>query len=154
MSNFVSKFCDIQLVREIIKLARDMEARQIGGNGSGRKGVEGSDHVEIKENEEVLKKIIATHPLYEVLIQSHISCLKVGLIEAGEFDATSDAWKKLVNSKSKATPSPNTSELDHFMEAYCMALSKLQEAIEEPTKETNAFIRATYLQLKELNELN
>jgi len=39
----------------------------------------------------------------------------VGLIEAGEFDATSDAWKKLVNSKSKATPSPNTSELDHFM---------------------------------------
>ena len=73
----MSKFCDIQLVREIIKLARDMEARQIGGNGSGRKGVEGSDHVEIKENEEVLKKIIATHPLYEVLIQSHISCLKV-----------------------------------------------------------------------------
>jgi len=53
-----------------------MEARQIGENGSGRKGVEESD-VEIKENEEVLKKIIASHPLYEVLIQSHINCLKV-----------------------------------------------------------------------------
>ncbi|RDX98321.1 Homeobox protein knotted-1-like 1, partial [Mucuna pruriens] len=132
----------------------EMEARQIGENGGRKKGLEGSgiDIVE-KQNEEVLKKIIATHPLYGVLIQSHINCLKVGLSEAGEFDATSDAWKKLVDSKSKATPSPNTSELDHFMEAYCMALSKLKEAIEEPTKETNAFIRATYVELKELNEL-
>ncbi|CAJ1932710.1 unnamed protein product [Sphenostylis stenocarpa] len=123
----------------------------------GEKGVAGGseDIAGGKENEQVLKKIIATHPLYEVLIQSHINCLKVGLSEGGEFDATSDdAWKKLVNSKSKATPSPNTSELDHFMEAYCMALSKLKEAIEEPTKETNAFIRATYLQLKQLDELN
>ena len=35
-----------------------------------------------------------------------------------------------------------------------MALSKLKEAIEEPTKETKAFINATYNQLKELNEQN
>jgi len=40
----------------------------------------------------------------------------VGLSEAEEFDVTSDdALKKLVNSKSKAAPSPTTSELDHFM---------------------------------------
>ena len=51
-----------------------MEARQIGENGSGRKGVEESD-VEIKQSEEVLKKIIASHPLYEVLIQSHINSI-------------------------------------------------------------------------------
>ncbi|WVZ09918.1 hypothetical protein V8G54_014448 [Vigna mungo] len=108
--------------------------------------------VEGTENEEVLlKNIIATHPLYEVLIQSHINCLKVGLSEAEVFD--DDALKKLVNSKSKATPGANTSELDHFMEAYCMALSKLKEAIEEPTKETNAFIRATYHELKQLEEV-
>ncbi|KAK7407703.1 hypothetical protein VNO78_09723 [Psophocarpus tetragonolobus] len=127
-------------------LAREMEATQTGG----KKGVQGS--VVEKENEDVLKKIISTHPLYEVLIQTHINCLKVGFAGTEEFDATSDAWKKLINSKSKATPCPNTSELDHFMEAYCMALRKLKEAIEEPTKETNAFIRATYLQLSELND--
>ncbi|XP_029130137.1 homeobox protein knotted-1-like 7 [Cajanus cajan] len=126
-----------------------MEATQIREENGGRKGVQGGDAQ--KENEDILKKIIASHPLYEVLIESHINCLKVGLNGGGEVDATTAAWKKLVDSKSKATSSPNTSELDHFMEAYCMALRKLKEAIEEPTKETNAFIRATYLQLKELN---
>ncbi|XP_047160021.1 homeobox protein knotted-1-like 7 [Vigna umbellata] len=134
--------------------------------------VEGSENIAAgKENEELLKKIIATHPLYEVLIQSHINCLKkktqaiaksfhfsitvvtymVGLSEAEVFD--DDELKKLMNSKSKLAPGANTSELDHFMEAYCMALSKLKEAIEEPTKETNAFIRATYHELKQLEEV-
>ncbi|XP_004498724.1 homeobox protein knotted-1-like 6 [Cicer arietinum] len=122
-----------------------------------KKEVEGSD--EVKENnqnesEEDLKNIIARHPLFEVLIESHMKCLEVGYEEAGEFDITSDAWKKLVNTNSKATTSPNTSELDHFMEAYCMALSKLKEAIEEPTKEAKAFINATYIQLKELGDAN
>ncbi|KAL2347803.1 hypothetical protein Fmac_001803 [Flemingia macrophylla] len=129
-----------------------MEARKFDEENEGRKGVDGSGAQ--KDNEEVLKKIIASHPLYEVLIESHINCLKVGLSGGGELDATSAAWNKLVDSKSKATSGSNTSELDHFMEAYCMALRKLKEAIEEPTKETNAFIRATYLQLKELNELS
>ncbi|XP_027915053.1 uncharacterized protein LOC114174411 [Vigna unguiculata] len=88
-----------------------MEATHVREKGL----VEGSEHIAGgKQNEEVLKNIIATHPLYEVLIQSHINCLK---------------------------------------EAYCMALSKLKEAIEEPTKETNAFIRATYHELKQLEEV-
>jgi len=40
----------------------------------------------------------------------------VGLSEGEEFDATSgEALKKVVNSKSKAAPTTNTSELDHFM---------------------------------------
>lgn len=52
-----------------------MEANKIGENG-GRREIEGSDAK--KENEEVdLKNIIASHPLYEVLIDSHIKCLKV-----------------------------------------------------------------------------
>ncbi|QCD89454.1 KNOX2 protein [Vigna unguiculata] len=128
--------------------ATEMEATHVREKGL----VEGSEHIAGgKQNEEVLKNIIATHPLYEVLIQSHINCLKVGLSEAEEFD--DDALKKLVNSKSKATAGANTSELDQFMEAYCMALSKLKEAIEEPTKETNAFIRATYHELKQLEEV-
>lgn len=40
---------------------------------------------------------------------------QAGSDEAEEFDITSDAMKKLVNSKPKAATSPNTSELDHFM---------------------------------------
>ncbi|RHN78076.1 hypothetical protein MtrunA17_Chr1g0161551 [Medicago truncatula] len=83
-----------------------MESKEIG---------KGSDVGKESENEEVLKKIIASHPLFEVLIESHINCLKVGSEDAGELDITSDAWKKLVNTKSKTTTSPNNSELDHFM---------------------------------------
>lgn len=41
-----------------------------------------------------------------------------------------------------------------LQEAYCMALDKLKEVIEEPTKEANAFINSTYIQLKELDEGN
>jgi len=51
-----------------------MECRQIVENGSRRKGNKGS-HVEIQQSEEVLKNIIASHPLYEVLIQSHINSI-------------------------------------------------------------------------------
>lgn len=45
-----------------------------------KKEVEGSD--EVKENnqnesEEDLKNIIARHPLFEVLIESHMKCLEV-----------------------------------------------------------------------------
>ncbi|CAL5206820.1 unnamed protein product [Lathyrus oleraceus] len=128
-----------------------MEGEEIGIRKEG----EESDVGKEKENdEEALKKIIASHPLFEVLIESHINCLKVGSEDAEEFDITRDEWKKLVNAKSKETTSPNTSELDHFMEAYCMALGKLKEVIEEPAKEANAFINATYIQLKELDEGN
>lgn len=52
-----------------------MEASKIGEN-EGRKEVDEVSDAET-ENEEVLKKIIASHPLYEVLIESHINCLKV-----------------------------------------------------------------------------
>lgn len=43
-----------------------------------RKEVEES-HVgkEIENDQEAIKKIIASHPLFEVLIESHINCLKV-----------------------------------------------------------------------------
>jgi len=48
-----------------------MEATHVREKGV----VEGSEHiVGGKENEEVLKNIIATHPLYDVLVQSHINC--------------------------------------------------------------------------------
>lgn len=53
---------------------RKMEAK-IGENG-GRRVLEGSAGAE-KESEEVLKKMIASHRLYGVLIESHFDCLKV-----------------------------------------------------------------------------
>ncbi|KAH7529244.1 hypothetical protein FEM48_Zijuj05G0164000 [Ziziphus jujuba var. spinosa] len=43
-------------------------------------------------------------------------------------------------------------ELDHFMEAYCFALGKLKEAIEEPQQKSMAFINNMHLQLSELTK--
>ena len=51
----------------------------------------------------------------KLIIYLHAFTSQVGSEDAGEFDITSDAWKKLVNTKSKTTTSPNNSELDHFM---------------------------------------
>ncbi|KAI4357508.1 hypothetical protein L6164_001451 [Bauhinia variegata] len=130
-----------------------MEAKN-GDNGGGRRMVVEGGDIE-KESEEVLKKMIASHPLYGLLIESHLNCLKVGLSEFEEFDIANDARKQLNNSKSKdAEILPSSSELDHFMEAYCMALSKLKEAIEEPLNETKAFINTMFIQLKDLTGPN
>ncbi|KAH7516256.1 hypothetical protein FEM48_Zijuj10G0115900 [Ziziphus jujuba var. spinosa] len=45
---------------------------------------------------------------------------------------------------------PNSSDLDKFMEAYCIALNKLKEAMEKPVKETTSFIKDMYAELKRL----
>jgi len=47
-----------------------MEATQIAEKGT-------ETIASPKQNEELLKNIIATHPLYQLLIQSHINCFKV-----------------------------------------------------------------------------
>ncbi|KAJ1438672.1 hypothetical protein SESBI_02937 [Sesbania bispinosa] len=44
------------------------------------------------------------------------------------------------------------SELDLFMEAYCLALSKLKEAMEEPQQKSMAFINNMHSQLRELTK--
>lgn len=41
-----------------------------------------------------------------------------------------------------------------MQEAYCMALSNLKEALEEPTKQTKAFIDSMHVELKELSKPN
>ncbi|KAL0429645.1 UNVERIFIED_CONTAM: hypothetical protein Sradi_0590500 [Sesamum radiatum] len=46
--------------------------------------------------------------------------------------------------------SNDQSELDQFMEAYCMALKKVKEVMEEPQQESMAFINYMYSQLEEL----
>ncbi|KAH9794444.1 hypothetical protein WN944_011421 [Citrus x changshan-huyou] len=99
-----------------------------------------------EEDVETLKRRISSHPLYGLLIQSHLNCLKVSLGEVGEVGTTDAA------NLNQATIPSSSSELDLFMEAYCAILSKLKEDIEEPVKETESFIDATYVQLRELRE--
>ncbi|KAG6753811.1 hypothetical protein POTOM_041810 [Populus tomentosa] len=87
---------------------------------------------------EALKKRISSHPLYGLL---------VGTI--GDVDRIPRVRPNL----SCQFPNPSSlsqPELDSFMEAYCFALSKLKEAMEEPQQETVAFINSMHLQLKEL----
>nr|AET87103.1 fused compound leaf 1 [Populus trichocarpa] len=112
---------------------------------------------------EALKKRISSHPLYGLLVQTHIDCLKVGTV--GDVDRIPRVRPNL----SCQFPNPSSlsqPELDSFMvshtlpynkslvksnmEAYCFALSKLKEAMEEPQQETVAFINSMHLQLKEL----
>ncbi|XP_028752539.1 homeobox protein knotted-1-like 1 [Neltuma alba] len=126
-----------------------MEGRRIGEYGSGREN-DGEKLIR-DDDHEVLKKMISSHPLYGLLIESHFNCLKVGLGESGEeFDLTEAACKQKANSGLKTASTPSSAELDQFMEAYCMALSSLKEAIEEPTKEARAFINSMHVELKEL----
>ncbi|XP_021821176.1 homeobox protein knotted-1-like 1 [Prunus avium] len=97
--------------------------------------------------QEVLKRTISGHPLYGLLMENHINCLKVGLGEnIGEIGVTSIEKDKL-----KAAAIPTSSDLDQFMEAYCDALNKLKEAIEDPIKETTSFITDMYAQLEDLS---
>ncbi|KAL6295276.1 hypothetical protein ACE6H2_003418 [Prunus campanulata] len=100
---------------------------------------------------EVLKRTISGHPLYGLLMENHINCLKVGLGEnIGEVGVTSTE-KDNANTKLKAAAIPTSSDLDQFMEAYCDALNKLKEAIEDPIKETTSFITDMYAQLEDLS---
>ncbi|KAF9671276.1 hypothetical protein SADUNF_Sadunf12G0030500 [Salix dunnii] len=130
---------------------------------------------------EVLKKRISSHPLYGLLVQTHIDCLKVLSLSLSrsllcalrdrskiciQFELFLLAFDDQVGTIGGVDQSPRVRpmlpsqfpnpsslsqpELDSFMEAYCFALSKLKEAMEEPQQETAAFINSMHLQLKEL----
>ncbi|KAH7511557.1 hypothetical protein FEM48_ZijujUnG0003400 [Ziziphus jujuba var. spinosa] len=78
--------------------------------------------------------MISVHPLFGMLIQMHINCLKVGI-------TSSPHQHSNANLLEAATIIPNSSDLDKFMEAYC---------IEKPVKETTSFIKDMYAELKTL----
>ncbi|GKV05248.1 hypothetical protein SLEP1_g17282 [Rubroshorea leprosula] len=112
--------------------------------------------MEEEEEEKVLKRRISTHPLYGRLVQNHLDCLKVGGVGMSIADQRN---QRIIKVQSKADYSPcssmlKQSELDIFMEAYCTALSKLKEAMEEPQQETIAFISSMHSQLRELTTAN
>nr|XP_028947382.1 homeobox protein knotted-1-like 1 [Malus domestica] len=132
----------------------------------------------VEEEEEVLKRRIAGHPLYGLLLENHTDCLKlslslslslvahqyrsqycqVGLGEIGDQigdKSTTTTDNNIVNAKQfikDATSSDrDSSNLDQFMEAYCNGLNKLKEAMADPMKEMTSFITAMYAQLEDLS---
>ncbi|KAF8099276.1 hypothetical protein N665_0247s0055 [Sinapis alba] len=109
---------------------------------------------EEEEENEILKKRISSHPLYGLLLHSHLSCLKV--CSCGDFDSpeitnTADdlALTKL-SIHSDSSLEATSSELDQFMEAYCSTLRELKEAMEKPLIETHRFMDAVYTQLNDI----
>ncbi|TQD90448.1 hypothetical protein C1H46_023997 [Malus baccata] len=93
----------------------------------------------VEEEEEVLKRRIAGHPLYGLLLENHTDCLKVGLGEIGDQigdKSTTTMDNNIVNAKQfikDATSSdPDSSDLDQFMEM-------------------TSFITAMYAQLEDLS---
>ncbi|XP_028949076.1 homeobox protein knotted-1-like 1 [Malus sylvestris] len=103
------------------------------------------------EDNEILKKKISTHPLYGLLVENHLDCLKVsGIIsELEENDGCRD-MKQLDYNCNANLSVYGQSDLDHFMEAYCLALGKLKAAMEEPQQKSMAFISNMQLQLEEI----
>ncbi|XP_010476547.1 PREDICTED: protein KNATM-like [Camelina sativa] len=115
---------------------------------------------EVKQNikeeeteEDILKKRISSHPLYGLLLHSHLNCLKVcsGDVDSPEIMNTADdlSLTKL-SLHSDISPEASSSELDQFMEAYCTSLRELKEAMEKPLMETHRFVDAVYNQLNDI----
>ncbi|XP_012072512.1 protein KNATM [Jatropha curcas] len=113
------------------------------------KSIEEEEEQEEEEGEEILKRRILGHPLYSLLVETHINCLKVG-IGANVDDDKGNATKKA--KLMLETHKPSTSDLDLFMEAYYLILKKLKEAMEEPLEGATSFINDMYKQLREMNE--
>ncbi|KAG7028461.1 Homeobox protein knotted-1-like 2 [Cucurbita argyrosperma subsp. argyrosperma] len=99
---------------------------------------------------EMLRRRISSHPLYGLLLETHLNCLKVGGI--GELDRGYLAMDLMEHRENeiRCLNTLNQSELDRFMESYCYALSKLKEAMEESQLKSMAFINSMNSQLREL----
>ncbi|KAJ4713586.1 Homeobox protein knotted-1-like 1 [Melia azedarach] len=111
-----------------------------------------------KEEEiEILKRRISSHPLYGLLLENHMDCLKVTSILNEEGDQgmnIEDKQRYKKPSSSMHSSSELDLDLDQFMEAYCWALRELKEAIKEPQQETLEFIDKMHSQLTELTITN
>ncbi|OIW20153.1 hypothetical protein TanjilG_02133 [Lupinus angustifolius] len=106
------------------------------------------DQEEEEENNEILKKRISNHPLYGLMVETHLECLKVGDISNLDTALKIDHQMQTMNKQNLGMFSH--SELDLFMEAYCMALGQLKVAMEEPQQKSMAFINNMHSQLRDL----
>ncbi|KAI4319236.1 hypothetical protein MLD38_032862 [Melastoma candidum] len=107
-----------------------------GGGGAG-------------END-ALKRRISSHPLYNKLVEIHLDCLKVSGVANLDTTFQITTPKQQHQSEPDQTFPDHFSDLDQFMEAYCLALSQLREAMEEPQEETVTFIDDMHSQLQEI----
>ncbi|KAK9278186.1 hypothetical protein L1049_027746 [Liquidambar formosana] len=130
-----------------------MEANRNSSENTERHFGEGTLEEEDEEEMEILKRRISSHPLYGLLVDSHLDCLKVGLGNVVDIDTSHRIVQKQADSRSSLSMF-NQEELDQFMEAYCTALNKLKEAMEEPHLETMAFINSMHSQLKDLGRID
>ncbi|OWM82981.1 homeobox protein knotted-1-like 1 [Punica granatum] len=109
------------------------------------------NNVDESADKDVLKRRISTHPLFGELVRIHLDCLKVGVV--GE--ARGDHYRMrnqqhIIEYNKSSRRMLHHSDLDQFMEAYCVALSKLRDAMEEPQHESMAFISSMHSQLQEM----
>ncbi|EEF28533.1 conserved hypothetical protein [Ricinus communis] len=66
----------------------------------------------VEDEADALKKRISSHPLYGLLVQNHMDCLKVGSI--GDVEQT-DNMKQKLSAKKPISSSLSQPELDQFM---------------------------------------
>ncbi|TXG50935.1 hypothetical protein EZV62_023459 [Acer yangbiense] len=97
---------------------------------------------------------VETHAILLIKIVVNISnATIVGSIIKAEIEQGKTGMR-LRDHTMPSTSIDTQSELDHFMDAYCKALSKLKEAMEEPQQETVAFINDMHSQLRDLTTSN
>ncbi|KAJ0253422.1 Protein KNATM [Hirschfeldia incana] len=104
-----------------------------------------------KDEGEILKKRISSHPLYGLLLQSHLSCLKVcsGDIDLPEIkNMANDLDLTKLSLDADSSLEANPSELDQ--EAYCSTLRELKVAMEKPLIEAHRFVDEVYTQLNDI----
>ncbi|KAK4801326.1 hypothetical protein SAY86_021813 [Trapa natans] len=133
---------------EVVKEEEEEEEVENDDNGSNI-----GDSIASTDDEDALKRRISTHPLYGKLVKMHLDCLKVGVIGdvVGDRDHHETRCQPQMDSNKSPQRMLHQSDLDHFMEAYCAALSKLREAMEEPQQTTMAFISSMHSELQEMS---
>ncbi|MQM19615.1 hypothetical protein Taro_052622, partial [Colocasia esculenta] len=106
---------------------------------SGKRG-----HEEVGVEEEVLKRKIKCHPMFGILKETHLNCLKIC---SGNEEASGAEPDQLQRSKAKQE---DHSDLDAFMEAYHSALVGLAREIQKPMQEATAFMELMYCLLDDV----
>ncbi|CAK7324882.1 unnamed protein product [Dovyalis caffra] len=88
----------------------------------GMNSTEKEDDLLVDNTDEALKKRISSHPLYGLLVQTHIDCLEVGNI--GDVDQSPSARLKLPCQITNASSlsQPEEPELDRFMSVLALGI--------------------------------
>nr|AKC35110.1 knotted-like 2 protein [Primula vulgaris] len=105
----------------------------------------------IHEDDDVLKRKIASHPWYPKLLDAYIGCQKVGappeiscLLE--EIQREND----VLNHKAASSCLGEDPELDEFMNTFCEILLKYKSDLSKPLEEATTFLNKIELQFGNL----